>query len=70
MFIFRIVAVPITFRYETDTLGRLNPSLFAHPNILNLPSNLSGEYIYSHVKDVMPVPGDFKVVMTDGQVLC
>ena len=62
------MAVPITFRYETDSLGRPNPALFAHPSVMNLPSNLTGDYIYARVKDIMPVQVDFKVVMTDGQV--
>lgn len=65
----RIVSIPITFRYETDSCGRPNLNLFAHPFIMNLPSNLTGEYIYSRVRDIMPVPNDFRVVLTDGQGL-
>ena len=61
--------MPVTFRYETDSFGRPNRGLFAHPSILNLPSNLTGEYIYGRLKEMMPVAGDFKVIMTDGQVL-
>ena len=60
--------MPVTFRYETDSFGRPNQGLFAHPSIMNLPSNLTGEYIYGRIKDMMPVAGDFKVIMTDGQV--
>ncbi|KAL4220399.1 hypothetical protein ACF0H5_020802 [Mactra antiquata] len=62
----RIVAIPISYRCETDISGADNPFLFAHPSLLNLPSNLSGVHIYSYIQHVKPHLTNFRILLTDG----
>ncbi|XP_045201160.2 uncharacterized protein LOC123554858 [Mercenaria mercenaria] len=62
----RIVAIPISYRCEKDISGANNPYLFAHPSLLNLPSNLTGQHIYTCIRSVIPDLQDFKILLTDG----
>ncbi|XP_060563372.1 LOW QUALITY PROTEIN: uncharacterized protein LOC132722815 [Ruditapes philippinarum] len=62
----RIVAIPISYRCEKDISGTDNPYLFAHPSLLNLPSNLTGQHIYTCIQTIRPDMNNFKILLTDG----
>jgi len=65
----RIVVVALTYRSETGVSpGSASPALFAHPRLLNLPSNLSSAYITARVQDMSPGLPAFRVLLTDGTV--
>ena len=53
---------------EVDADGKSELSIFGHPNLLYLPSELSGEMLYNHVDRVVPVLANYTIVLTDGQV--
>ena len=65
----RIVAIPLAYRCEQGEPGVTDgPYLFAHPTILNLPSNLIGQHIYSCIQRLKPGLSEFRVLLTDGTV--
>ncbi|XP_052783368.1 uncharacterized protein LOC128219583 [Mya arenaria] len=62
----RIVSVPISYRSESGVSGAATPALFAHPDLMNLPSNLPGHLVAAHVRERHPGLTDFRVLLTDG----
>lgn len=42
--------------------------LFGHPNILYLPSKLTGTLLYQTVDRVVPYVAEYSIHLTDGQV--
>jgi len=62
----RILLVPIVNR-QSDTVTM---KLFGHPNILYLPSKLTGTLLYQTVDRVVPCLAYYSIHLTDGQVGC
>ncbi|XP_050395581.1 ubiquitin carboxyl-terminal hydrolase 32, partial [Patella vulgata] len=60
----RILAIPVCQRYINDDN---KPVLFNHPNIVYLPSHVTGQTLYSTISTVIPPDTVYSVVLTDGQ---
>jgi len=56
--------VPIVNR-QSDVVSL---KLFGHPNILYLPSKLTGTFLYQTVDRVVPCLAYYSIHLTDGQV--
>ncbi|KAK3576537.1 hypothetical protein CHS0354_018043 [Potamilus streckersoni] len=63
----RIVTVPVNYRCDNGDTG--NHSLFCHPNILYIPSIVSGPCLYDTIGEISPVIGNFSLHFTDAQGL-
>jgi len=63
-FLCRILSVPVVNRLKNSTTLKL----FGHPNILYLPSKLTGTVLYQTVDRVVPCLAYYTIHFTDGQV--
>jgi len=61
--------VPIVNRHQSDA-ATSSVKLFGHPNILYLPSKLTGTLLYQTVDRVVPCLAFYSIYLTDGQVRC
>ena len=58
--------------YRLDAVnenGEKTLKLFGHPNILYLPSKITGELLYKTVDRVVPISASYSIILTDGQVI-
>ncbi|XP_052272033.1 uncharacterized protein LOC127872721 isoform X1 [Dreissena polymorpha] len=62
----RIIAVPISYRCETGLTEDTTPCLFAHPDVISLPSNLPWQHIRDCILARHPYLSEFRVMLTDG----
>jgi hypothetical protein len=74
----RVLSMPIVNRYishlpstssSSDDIAEVAVKLFGHPNILYLPSKLTGTLLYQTVDRVVPCLAYYSIVLTDGQGL-
>ena len=56
--------MPIVNRQSDES----SVTLFGHPNILYLPSKLTGMFLYQTVDRVVPCLSYYSIHLTDGQV--
>ena len=57
------------YRYDqVDDVGHKVMKLFGHPNILYMPSKLTGELLYETVDRVVPCSVNYSIILTDGEV--
>ena len=67
-FCYRILSVPIIQRHDNYEGDQIESKLFGHPNIMYMASQMYGEFLYSSVDRVVACPGNYSIVLTDGQV--
>lgn len=67
---YRILSIPVMCRYDcaNEETGCAVGKLFGHPNILYLPSKLSGVLLYETVDRVISCNVSYSIILTDGQV--
>ncbi len=64
----RILSVPVVHRMDYADGDKVESRLFGHPNILYLPSHMTGEFLYESVDRVVTYLSSYTVILTDGQV--
>ena len=67
-FIYRLLKVPVVYRHDYEEDGKQKKETFGHPNILYLPSVMSGEFLFESVDRVVPFISNYSILLTDGQV--
>ncbi|CAG5115431.1 unnamed protein product, partial [Candidula unifasciata] len=67
----RMLPMSIAYRHSVkDNTGSSTLQLFGHPNIVHMPSVVSGEALYSRIdRLVSPLLTSYSILLTDGQGL-
>ena len=65
---YRILPVVVVYRLDGESDGKYSRQLFGHPNVLYLPSQMTGEFLYESVDRVVPCLANYSILLTDGQV--
>jgi len=75
LYLFSILSVPVVNRYmctvelsSSGCGGKKSLQLFGHPNVLYLPSKLTGSLLYETVDRIVPLLANYSIVLTNGQV--
>ncbi|XP_013415343.1 uncharacterized protein LOC106177185 [Lingula anatina] len=65
----RILSMPVLYRYDQvdPSDGEVKMTLFGHPNILYVPSDLTADRLYDLVDRTAPFIGTYSLLLTDGQ---
>jgi hypothetical protein len=67
--LFRILTIPVVFRYDhLQDDGQMKSELFGHPALQYFPNCMIGEELRAMMDPLLPFMADYKILLVDGQV--